>query len=107
MTGRDVGSVSGSRSIKKEKKGKDERFIDRAFKEMFRRVDEHWPAPWAHDNKMWYEERSWSEKEQESYKKWLVKEFKKEYPYLKRKAELEAGMFILCYGWKTRYEEEK
>jgi poly(3-hydroxybutyrate) depolymerase len=45
--------------------------------------------------------------EVESFKKWLVKEFKKAYPYLRRRAEFEAGMFLLAYGWKTTWEEKK
>ena len=82
---------------------KDEKFFNNCFKEMFKRVGEKWPAKWPHEDKEWYTKRTWTEKEQDSFKKWLVKEFKKMYPYLKRKAEFEAGMFILAYGWKTEW----
>jgi hypothetical protein len=67
---------------------------------MFKRVGEKFPAKWAEEDREWYTKRTWTEKEQENFKKWLVKEFKKTYPYLKHKAEFEAAMFILCYGWR-------
>ena len=85
---------------------KDEKFVTKCFKEMFKRVGEEFPNKSLTDNKEWYTLRTWTEKEQELFKKWLMKEFKKAYPYLKRKAELEAGMFILSYGWKTEWEKK-
>ena len=81
---------------------KDEKFINKCFKKMFAMVGEKWLAPWAHEDREWFRKRSWGEKEQNSFKKWLVKEYKKAFPYLKRKAEFEAGLFILCYGWATK-----
>ena len=85
---------------------KDEKFINKCFVEMFKRVGEKFPAKWAYEDKEWYTKRTWTEKEQESFKKWLMKEFKKAYPYLRRRAEFEAGMFILAYGWKTEWEKK-
>ena len=83
---------------------KDEKFIGKCFKEMFRRVGEKFPNEALTRQKEWYTLRTWTEKEQDSFKKWMMKEFKKMYPYLKRKAEMEVGIFILCYGWRC---EEK
>jgi hypothetical protein len=85
---------------------KDEKFVNKCFKEMFKRVGEKFPAKWAMEDKEWFRKRSWTEKEQSDYKKWLVREFKKAFPYLKRRAEFEAGMFILCYGWITKEEDD-
>ena len=85
---------------------KDERFVAKCFKEMFKRVGEKFPNEKLTKNDEWYTLRTWMEKEQDSFKKWLVKEFKKDYPYLRRRAELEAGMFILMYGWKTEWENK-
>ena len=86
---------------------KDEKFINKCFTEMFKRVGEKFPNEELTKDKEWYAKRTWTEKEQDSFKNWLEKEFKRAYPYLKHKAGFEAGMFILCYGWKTNYEEKK
>ena len=83
---------------------RDEKFINKCFKEMFKRVGEKWPNEKLTSQKEWYTKRTWTEKEQDSFKNWLVKEFSKAYPYHKKKAEFEAGVFILCYGWRC---EEK
>lgn len=86
---------------------KDERFINKCFKEMFKRVGEKWPAKWPHGDKEWYTKRTWTEKEQESFKTWLVKEMGKHWRYMRKsKIEFEAGLFILCYGWKTEWEKK-
>jgi hypothetical protein len=100
---RNARSATASRSIRRRNMDKDEKFINKCFKEMFKRVGEKWPAKWPHEDKEWYTKRTWTEKEQDSFKKWLVKEFSKAYPYHKRKAEYEASLFILCYGWKTEW----
>ena len=80
---------------------KDEKFIDKCFKEMFKRVGEKWPAKWPNEDKEWYSKRTWSEKEQDLFKRWLKIQIRKTYPHLnERKVEWEAGCFILCYGWR-------
>ena len=83
-----------------------DRFITSAFKEMFKRVGEKYPNPELTKDPKWYSSRYWSEKEQESFKKWLKKKLKKTFPYMNaRKIEWEAGMFILSYGWTNVKEK--
>ena len=73
------------------------------FKEMFRRVGEEFPNEELTNDKDWYKKRSWTEKQQEDFKKWMKKELKKTFPDLSaRKVEWEAGIFLLSYGWTTK-----
>jgi hypothetical protein len=49
----------------------------------------------------WFHERSWTTKEEESFKDWLVWYLKNNYKMTIKKAKKEADFFLLSYGWKT------
>lgn len=79
----------------------DDKFVTMCLKEMFKRVGEKYPNEELTKQKDWYSKRTWTEKEQESFKKWLEKKMAKQWSYLrKKKIEYEAAMFILCWGWR-------
>jgi len=85
---------------------KNDKIIDECLKEMFRRVGEKYPNKELTDKKEWYLLRSWTQKEEDSYRKWLKKKLKKAIPYLtEKKLDYEVAMFLLMWSWK--YEEEK
>lgn len=82
------------------------KLVDSILKEMFKRVGLKYPNPRFTKDKDWYTKRTWTEKEQESFKEFVKKKVRKAFPYFnENKVDFEAGMFILCYGWKT--EEKK
>lgn len=56
----------------------------------------------------WFTMFSWTEKEQDDYKKWLVKEMQKQKEYNfynKRFLEDSAAWFVLDFGWKLKEEK--
>jgi len=66
------------------------------------RVGLKYPNPRFTKDKEWYTKRTWTEKEQESFKEFVKKKVRKAFPYLnENQVDFEAGMFILSYGWKT------
>ncbi len=80
-----------------------EKLCTRCFEELFRRVGEKFPNNELTKDPEWYKRRSWTEEEQEDFKKWIKKEMKRTLPILSaKKIEWEAGLFILCYGWATK-----
>lgn len=84
----------------------DDKFVHICLKEMFKRVGEKYPNEELTKQKDWFSQRTWTEKDQENFKKWLEKKMAKQWSYLgKRKIELEAAMFILMWGW--RCEDKK
>ena len=52
----------------------------------------------------WFRTSSWTPKQERDFRHWLARECQQRYAISKRRAELEAGMFLLCYGWRI---EEK
>lgn len=54
----------------------------------------------------WFTKREWTEEEEREYKQWFVNECKTKLRMNKKAAELEAGYFLLQFGWKTKYIEE-
>lgn len=84
----------------------DEKFMMMCFREMFKRVGEKFPNEELTKHKDWYSRRTWTEKEQDSFKKWLKKKIASRWRYLKgRKLEFEVEMFILMWGWRTEEKE--
>ena len=78
-----------------------DKIVKTALEEMFKRVGrEYDPIKKYSDG--WYAETEWSEEEQDDFRDWLVALCRKELRMRKKKAEYEAAMFILNWGWKTR-----
>ena len=90
-----------------------EKHLATILKEMCKRVDADFEKV-NFKSKTWYSKCSWTEAEQNDFKKWLVK-------YLKKNSEARremmenpttiskiidkfANMFIFNYGWKTEEE---
>jgi len=74
-----------------------------ALKEMFKRVGEEYPNPKLTNQKEWYMKRSWTEKEEDGFRQWLVALIKKRHKYLtKRRVDLEVAMFLLMWGWTNK-----
>ena len=83
------------------------KLVDSILKEMFKRVGLKYPNPSFTKDKEWYTKKTWSEKEEESFRKWMKKRVKKTYPYLTdKRLDFEVAMFDLMYGWKTERKEK-
>ena len=74
------------------------------LKEMFLRVGLTYPNPEFTSDPEWYRKKTWTEQQQTDFIKWMKKflysTFKKK-GWRKKQVDLEVGMFILNYGWKT------
>ena len=63
-----------------------EKLCTRCFKELFRRVGEKFPNNELTKDPEWYMRRSWTEEEQEDFKKWIKREMKRTLPILRSAA---------------------
>jgi len=70
--------------------------------EMFKRVGLVYSPEFTKQDE-WYRQHTWTQEEETDFKKWLVQYIKKN--KLNIRAELEAGIFLLDYGWMTREGE--
>ena len=69
--------------------------------EMFKRVGAKYPWLELTRYKEWYNRRTWTEDEENDFKKWMRSFLKKRYRWTKKKLEWEIDMFLLMWGWKT------
>jgi len=79
---------------------KQEEILETCLKEMFLRVGEKYPNPEFTKQPEWYRAKSWTEKEEENFRKWMIKYLRKN-KIRKKDAESEVGMFLLQWGWTT------
>jgi hypothetical protein len=81
-----------------------DKVIEQAIKEMFRRVGLKFdPKKKYPDN--FYEQHTWSREESKSFRNWMIKLCKRNFPHwMKHKLDWEVGMFLLDYGWKYKDE---
>ena len=54
----------------------------------------------------WFSSKSWTEKDEEEFKEWLVGRIRYKVKLTKRAAKQVASMFILSYGWSTGVEKQ-
>jgi len=77
-----------------------EKTIEMCLKEMFRRVGEKYPNKEITDKPEWWKTRTWTEEDENDFRKWMGKLLKKRHPGWKKiLVEREIGMFLLCWGW--------
>ena len=50
----------------------------------------------------WYTKREWSKEQQDEFRDWLISECRTKLRMRKKQAEVEAGFFLLSWGWKTK-----
>jgi hypothetical protein len=76
-----------------------EKTTEMCLKEMFRRVGEKYPNKELTDKKDWWRTRTWTEKEEDDFRDWMVKLLKKRHKWSKRTIDKEIGMFLLMWSW--------
>lgn len=73
--------------------------------EMFKRVGLVYPDKKFTDQPEWYCKRSWTEAEQEDFRKWMKKKLKKSFPtWRAHQIDKEVGYFTLMWCWTTNPE---
>ena len=77
------------------------KMYEMALKELFKRVGLRYPNKKFTAQDRWYNKRAWLQSEYDDYRDWLIKLLMKRMRMLKKKAEFEAGMFLLNYSWAT------
>ena len=81
-----------------------EQTTEDCLKEMFKRVGEEFPNKELTDKQNWYTLRTWTEEEENNFRKWMEGLLKKRYSMTQKKRDSEIGMFLLNWGWKTEME---
>lgn len=49
----------------------------------------------------WYTKKTWTIEQESEYRQWLINECRTKLRMRKKAAELEAGYFLLMWGWST------
>lgn len=53
-------------------------------------------------NSDWYRQHTWTTKQEQKFKDWLIKYLMKTEHMSKKFAERESSMWLLAYGWMTK-----
>lgn len=78
-------------------------FLDKAFDKMTTMVGA--PKDIVNSSETWFREYTWTTKQQQEFKKWFIKEFRKTFPRQKEFAEREFKGFDFMWGWKIKEEK--
>ena len=87
-----------------------EKLFGECLVEMFHRVgldvkDHDEALAWAKEHgAQWFIDKRWTREEQDAFQTWMTTLIRKKLRMRKDRAEFEAAMFTMNYGWKT---EEK
>ena len=84
----------------------EDRVVEDCLKEMFKRVGEKYPNKKLTDQKDWYTKRTWTDKEEKDFSKWMKGYLKKKLKWSSRLIDNEVGMFLLMWGWKCEKATE-
>jgi hypothetical protein len=77
-------------------------FMDHALDKMFEMVGfEGFDEDFTKQSD-WYTKKEWSIDEQNEFRNWLITECRDKLRMRKKQAEVEAGFFLLSWGWKTK-----
>lgn len=77
--------------------------IEFCLNEMFMRVGERFPNEELTNKPDWYTLRSWTDEEEEKFRKWMAAYLRKKLKMRKKDAEVEVAMFLLQYGWTNKF----
>ena len=83
------------------KKDKTNKFIEKALDKMFQAVGfEGLDKEFTNNNPDWYSQRTWTREQAQTFKKWFLKEIKKDLKLNDHQAQKEWGWFFLMWGWR-------
>ncbi len=77
------------------------KFIDKALDKLFQAVGFEQFDPKFAEQENWYQLKTWTSEQEDNFKNWFVKEYKKDLKCTRFMAEREHSWFNLKWGWKT------
>ena len=77
-----------------------EKTFNICLKKMFRRVGRKTVDENFIRREHWYRQSSWTEAEEQDFRKWMVGLLRRRHGWTKKLAEKETAFFLLSYGWK-------
>lgn len=80
---------------------KTDKFVFKALDKMFSYVGFEKYDPEFTKQENWYTLKTWSNDQEEDFKKWFIKEYKKGFRATNQEAEKNWSWFNLMWGWKT------
>jgi hypothetical protein len=75
---------------------------EECLKEMFRRVGLEYPNEELTKDPKWYTKYTWTEAEENDFRKWMLAFVKKHARWTAKHAAYEVGMFLLNWGWSSK-----
>ena len=81
-----------------------EKITTDCLEEMFDRVGLTYPDDELTKQGDWYRQYSWTQAEEDSFEKWMIKKLKR---HKVLRPEVETAMFLLMWGWEIEYEKEE
>jgi len=85
---------------------KQEKFLDEALRQMFATVGRSY-SPEATSKPNWYLNSTWTQDQENSFRDWLTRELMKKFHTRKKRAQFQASMFLLYYGWNIEEEPKQ
>ena len=79
---------------------KSDKFLEKALFKLFFMVGRKY-TPEAVGHPEWFYESTWTAAQQEEYREWFQKASMRSLGWRAKRARVEAGFFILWYGWKV------
>lgn len=77
--------------------------LEYCIKQLFLEVGEKYPeCQELIRDPQWYKKRSWTNEQEEKFKKWMVAYLRVKIKLNKKLAESTTAMFLLQYGWTNR-----
>ena len=87
---------------------KDDELLTELLIEMGKRVGINWRnfddvmKYQAEDDVAWYTRKTWTQAENDDFRRWAQAHIRKRAKWSERKVEWETATFMLCYSWKVR-----
>lgn len=83
-------------------KNKYDKFLKKALDKMFTYVGfDKFDESFTNQYNDWYNQKSWTNEQEQDFKKWFLTEGKKDLKFNKIMLEKEYSWFYLKWGWKT------
>lgn len=78
-----------------------DKVFEECLKKMFGVVGLKYPNKRFVNNPRWFAMIAWTDKDEESFRKWMKKHLMKRMRWRAKQAEKEIAWFMLMYGWAT------
>lgn len=79
-----------------------ENAVKDCLKEMFKRVGEKYPNPELTNKNGWFTLRTWTQADEDDFRKWMKQYLKKHTLFKNRAIDTEISWFLFAWGWKVK-----